>query len=88
MDNVQFDEEDVNKQLFKRNQASRGLIGLTMKTGLAKNEAQANIVLVVVSVLCLIGIVFVIMMNRSSISKEAAKALKTPEQIKVMMNLK
>lgn len=88
MDNVQFDEEDVNKQLYKGNQVSKGLIGLAMKTGLAKNEAQANIVLIIVTVLCLIGIVFVIMMSRPSINNEEAKTLKTPEQIKVMMNLK
>ncbi len=88
MDNVQFEEEDVNNQLFKRSTVYKGLIGLVIKTGLAKNDAQANIALIIVSILCIVGIVFVIISNKPSINNEAQQSVKTPEQIKAMMNLK
>ena len=66
MDNVQFDEEKVNNQFFRKNKTNNGLIGLVIKAGLAKNEVQANIVLIIVALLCIAGTVFVIIQNVSS----------------------
>lgn len=65
MDNVQFDEEKVNNQFFRKSQTYRGLIGLVIKAKLAKNEVQANIVLIIISLLCLAGTAFVIVQNIS-----------------------
>jgi len=87
MDNVQFEEEDVNNQMFKRSPVYKGLIGLVVKIGLAKNEVQANMILVFVSLLCLAGIVFVLVGHiptKKDASTSGQKARTAQEVIEMM----
>jgi hypothetical protein len=56
MDNVQFQEEE-NLENFRNKMADRdkkvgGISALVIKSGLAKNKSQANIVLVSIIIVC------------------------------------
>jgi hypothetical protein len=87
MDNVQFDEEKVNNQFFRKSQTYRGLIGLVIKAKLAQNEVQANLVLMVVTVLCIAGVIFVLIGGTLSGGKSATKqVIKTQAEILGQMN--
>ena len=84
MDNVQFDEEKVNNQFFRKGQTYRGLIGLVIKAKLAKNEVQANLVLIIISIICLAGTVFVIVQNistKKAVTPIAGQKVYTSQQL-------
>lgn len=87
MDNVQFEEEKVNSQFFRKSQVYRGLASLIIKMGLAKNEVQANLVMVIIMVICAVGIIFVFIGRGSSAAPKSAVSL-TDQQILEMMSRK
>lgn len=62
MTEVSFEEEQglptVAVPQFSR---AKGLVGLIIKTGLAKTEAQANMVLIIIAVTAFVATVFVLM---------------------------
>ena len=85
MDNVQFEEEKVNSQFFRKSQVYRGLTGLIIKTGLAKNDVQASIILLGVMVLSIVATVFIFIVNKPVVPKNPIKPL-TIEQVREFMS--
>lgn len=62
MSNVQFEDPYAGMQRFDpESQTHKGLIGMLIKNGFAKDVATANIVLVSVIVVCVIVSIFFIM---------------------------
>ncbi|KND49070.1 MAG: hypothetical protein AB200_01405 [Parcubacteria bacterium C7867-005] len=62
MSNVQF-EEDIVNQYSRSQRIYRGLTGLVIRTGLVKNQVQANIVFIGSTILFVVGTIFSISFN-------------------------
>ncbi len=60
MDNVQFKEENSFQRPDLSGRRPGGIIGLVMKFGLAKNQKDAELVLIVIFVLVLIATFFML----------------------------
>lgn len=82
MSEVTFEEEQgypTSRLISER--ASRGLMGLVIKTGIAKTEKEANIVLIVIAVGALIATVFVLMSGPRSSGP-------TPEDLQIINDMR
>ncbi len=79
MTDVSFEEEQrlPTTQVAPTNQPSKGLIGLVIKSGIAKTEAQANMVLIGVAVFALIATAFVLLSGSST-------SQPTPEELEAL----
>lgn len=68
MTDVSFEEEQglPTAQAVSSSQPSKGLIGLVIKSGIAKTEAQANMVLIGIAVFALIATAFVLLSGSST----------------------
>lgn len=81
MTNVQFENEDFIQFRNPFDRPRKGLVGLLIKLGIAKDEKEANVVLIGVIIACLVIIlfwIFVVNKNGSSkppISKEKIRAV-------------
>lgn len=84
MDNVQFEEEKVNSQFFRKSQVYRGLTGFIIKTGLAKNDVQASLILLGIMVFSVVATVFVFIGNKPVVPKNPTNPL-TAEQVREFM---
>jgi hypothetical protein len=61
MEQVQFDETgDLGSMIKTREKKAGSLIPLLIKSGLAKDEKQANIIMVMFSIICLLFMTFFI----------------------------
>jgi hypothetical protein len=61
MSQVEFEEEnalDSMRSFESTEQNEGGLIGMVMKTGIAKTTAQANAVLIVIMIICICLMIF------------------------------
>jgi hypothetical protein len=86
MENVQF-EENLEIKSFDRRQSEAGSISkLIKKLGLAKNQKQTNIVMILVTVICFI-ITFYFVMSAYfpdviSLNRPGPTKIESPAQIK------
>jgi hypothetical protein len=62
-------------------QKSTGLIGLVLKTGLAKTEKEANVILIIIAVCALAATVFVLMSGPRSSGP-------TPEDLQIINDMR
>jgi hypothetical protein len=61
MEQVQFDESgDMGSMIKNREKKTGTFIALLIKSGLAKDEKQANIIMVMFSIICLLFMTFFI----------------------------
>lgn len=75
MSEVTFEEDDslpTSRTIFSRE--TRGLMGLVIKTGFAKNEKEANVILIIIAVSALIATLFVLMSGPRSSGPTAEDA--------------
>lgn len=63
---VEFNEENIPISVRRSQQAPSGLVHFLVSKGIARDESQANVMLVVVLVICLVGIGYVMLSSGSS----------------------
>jgi hypothetical protein len=80
MNEVTFQEEQglPTSQAVSATAPRKGLLGLVLKTGIVKTEAEANIVLIGIAVFSIIATVFVLLSGTSGTPQP------TPEEIEAL----
>ena len=70
MSDVQFDGEQWSRAPIGGNDKPKGLIGFVIKNGLAKDERQANIILIIFLVVAVAITIFIFFFSISHTNKQ------------------
>jgi len=80
MSDVSFNEEpEVTRRYASSSQKQGGIAGLVIRMGLAKNESQANVVMISIAVVAIVIMIF-IWMPHGSKPKPTAVPVTNPVQ--------
>lgn len=69
MDELQFDEDQVYVRVSPP-PAPTGIIELVQRVGLAKNEQQANLVLIIIAIACVAGAIMLLFSGNNSAPRD------------------
>jgi hypothetical protein len=81
MQNVQFTEENNPSQPSYSVGRQKGIIGWLIRKGFAKSIKQANIILVIIVIACIVGAVWMLTLS-PSLSQEKAPAVQFDDVFK------